>query len=131
MGWAQGLWGSLSLWPCLVPYPFVCLFVPSGTSWVVSVHRGWRGRGLVHLNRTPHPISPLFLAVSELCPVGSPCPGCPCAGKGLKGGRKPSVGGQYVSPPTVVGSLNCLYGGVPVSNFIYLVFWGFVVYMYI
>lgn len=54
-GWEQGLRGSLSLWPCLVPYPFVCLFVPSGTSRVVSVHRGWRGGALVHLGQTPTP----------------------------------------------------------------------------
>lgn len=87
---------------------------------------------LVHLNQTP--LSFLLLVMSELCPVGSLCLGCPCTGKGLEGGWKPSVGGEACLLPLlspVVGSLNCLYGGVPVLNFIYLVFWGFVVYMYI
>lgn len=88
---------------------------------------------LVHLDQTPSSFL-LLLAVSELCPVGSHCLGCPCTGKGLEGGRKLCAGGEACLPPPlppVVGSLNCSYGGAPVLNFIYLVFWGFVVYMYI
>lgn len=53
---------------------------------------------LVHLDQTPSSFF-LLLAVSELCPMGSHCLGCPCTGKGLEGGRKLSVGGKHVSHP--------------------------------
>lgn len=70
----------------------------------------------------PAMCSLLLLAVSELCPAGSPCLGCPPpprTGEGPVGGRR---GGQGhvswpVSHPPVVGSLNCSYGGVPALNF--------------
>lgn len=92
---------------------FVCpvWYLPGG----LCPQRLEGGGALVHLGQTPHPISPLLLAVSELCPVGSPRPGC--AGKGLKGGRKPSVGGQYVFPPHGSGFLELFVWGRPRVEF--------------
>lgn len=85
------------------------------------------------LTRPPCPSSSSWLCLS--CALWGPFVWAALYWEGLGGWLEAECGGEeacllpLLSP--VVGSLNCLYGGVPVLNFIYLVFWGFVVYMYI
>lgn len=119
--------------PLALPCPsdvrlFVCSvrYLPTGLLCL------WRlgGPGLPQL---PPALRPLFLlALSELCPAGSPCLGCPCLcmpGRGWGVVGSVCVGGQWHPTPPTVGSLNCLYGAVPTLEFLYTSCFGVLSYI--
>lgn len=62
----------------LIPLTLVCLFVCSVRYLPTGLLCLWR-LGDPELPQLPPALHPLLLlAVSELCPAGSPCLGCPC-----------------------------------------------------
>lgn len=116
---------------CLVPLTVVCSFVLSGTSPLVSCVRG--GWGALGCLSCPQPCVPcsswLCLSCALQGPLAWAAPASACQG-GAVGGRK--RGGSSDIPPLLSGFLELFVWGRPrVGISIYLVFWGFVVYMYI
>lgn len=115
--------------PLALPRPSaVCLFVCPVRYLPAGLLCPRRLRGAKSASAGPQPRAPFSSWLCLSCALQDPLVWA--APRTVRGG-----GGRHISwpgsHPPLVGSLNCLYGGVPVLNFYIPRVLGFVVYMYL